>query len=94
LFPHRNIHKYICTSPDAKTHNQTDRILIDRRHSSILDVRFFKEIDCGAYHYLAVAKVREMLAVNKQAAWKFDVEKFNIRKLSELEITKEYHIKI
>jgi hypothetical protein len=38
---HRSIHKYIWTSPDGQTHNQTDQVLVDRRrHSSILDVRF------------------------------------------------------
>ena len=39
IFPHQNIHKYTCTSPDGKTHNQTDHILIDRRWNlSILSV--------------------------------------------------------
>jgi hypothetical protein len=28
-FPHCNIHKYICTSPDGKTHNHIDHVLID-----------------------------------------------------------------
>jgi hypothetical protein len=35
MFPHRNINKYTCTSPDGKPHNQVDHILIDgRRHIS------------------------------------------------------------
>ena len=41
-----------------------------------------------------VAKVREKLAVNKHAAKKFDVERFNLRKLNELEVRKQYQIKI
>jgi hypothetical protein len=34
------------------------------------------------------------LTVNKQAAKKFDVERFNLRKLNELEVRKQYQIKI
>ena len=41
-----------------------------------------------------VAKVGERLAVNKQAARKFDVARLNLRKLSELEVRKQYQIKI
>jgi endonuclease/exonuclease/phosphatase family metal-dependent hydrolase len=65
MFPHRNIHKFMWSFADGKTHNQIDHILIDRRrHSSILDVRSFREADCDTDHYLVVAKVMERL--NKQ----------------------------
>jgi len=43
---------------------------------------------------MVVAKVRERLAVNKQAAPKFDGERFNLRKLNELEVRKQYQIEI
>ena len=41
-----------------------------------------------------VAKFREGLAVNKQAAHNFDVKRFNLRKLNELEVGKQYQIEI
>ena len=76
-------------------HNQIDHILIDRRRqSSILDVRSFKGADCDTDHYLVVAKIRERLAVSKQKAQKLDGEKFNLRKLKDLEVKKQYQIEI
>jgi hypothetical protein len=41
-----------------------------------------------------VAKVRERLAVSKQKSQAFDVEIFCLRQLSELEVRKQYQIKM
>jgi hypothetical protein len=95
MFPHRNIHKYNWTSPDGKTHNHIDHVLTDRRwNSSTLDVPSFRGANCDTNHYLVVAKVRERLAVSKQAAPMFDGKKFNLKKLRELEVRKQYQIQI
>jgi len=39
-------------------------------------------------------KVREKLAVSKQAAHRFDGERFNLRKINEVEVRKQYQIEI
>jgi len=41
-----------------------------------------------------VAKFRESLAVSQQQSQKFDVERLNLRKLSELEVRTQNQIKI
>ena len=73
--------------------NQIGHILRDRIwHPSILDVCSFRGTDCDTDHYLVVAKVRESLVVSKQAAQKFSGEIFNLRKLNELQVRKQYQI--
>jgi len=42
---------------------------------------------------VVVTEVRERLAISKQAAQKFDVERFNFRKLNELEVRTQNQIK-
>ena len=69
--------------------------MIDRRWlSSVLDVRSFRGADCDAHHYLVIAKVRERLAVGKQAAQRFDRQRLNLRKLNEPEVREQYQIEI
>jgi hypothetical protein len=41
-----------------------------------------------------IAKVRERLAVSEQVAQKFDLERFNCRKPSDLEVRKQHQIEI
>jgi hypothetical protein len=77
-----------------KTHNQIDRIFIDRRwHSAIVIVRSIREADCDTDDCLVVAKVRERLAVSKQEVQNFNVERFCLRKLNELKVRKQCQIR-
>jgi hypothetical protein len=50
--------------------------------------------DCDTDHYLVVAKFMGRMVVNKQAARKFGVERFNLRKLRELEFRNQYQLEI
>jgi len=61
---------------------------------SIIDVPSFRGVDLATDHYLMVAEVRERLAVSKKAAQRFDGEGFNLRKLNDLEVRKQYQIEI
>ena len=60
----------------------------------MLVVRSFRGADCDTDHYLVVANDGKRLALSKQTAQKFDGERFNLRKLSELEVRKQYQIEI
>jgi hypothetical protein len=97
-FPHCDIHKHTWTSPDDVTHNQTDHVLRDKkkRHSSILllEIRSFRGADCDTDHYLVVAKLRDRVSVSKRARQKFNLERFDLKKLNDVEVKEKYQVEI
>lgn len=53
------MHKGPWKSPDGKTINQIDHVLVDKRYAShILDVRTKRGANIDSDHFLVIAKVR------------------------------------
>jgi hypothetical protein len=67
---------------------------IKGQHSNIVDVQYFRGADCDSDPNLVVANIRETLSVRKQAMQKFDMDRFNLKKLSDVEVNKPYQVKI
>ena len=58
----------------------------------MLNVRSFRGADYDTDHYLVIAKVKERLAVGKQAAQRLDRQRFNLSKLNDLEVRKRIRL--
>ena len=59
IFPHKNIYKLTCKSPDGSTVNQIDHILINGKwRRSLQDVQVYRGADVNSDHYLVTATIK------------------------------------
>jgi hypothetical protein len=69
-------------------------LIYKKRHSNIIDVCSFRRADCDTDHYLVVAKLKESISVSKQARQNFDLERFDLKKLDDVEVKEKYEVEI
>ncbi|XP_062573819.1 uncharacterized protein LOC134235688 [Saccostrea cucullata] len=84
-FPHKSRHKISWISPNGKTENQIDHVLISKQHrTSILDTGAMRRADARIDHELIKSKIRIKLKKQKQNA---DIgrKKYDVTKLQQLE---------
>ena len=79
-------------SPDQKTHNLIDYIIVSRNlMSSVRNSRSFPSADVGSDHQLVIANIRLKLKIKKRET---RIKKVNIQNLKVDKIRNEFHERI
>ena len=100
IFLHKKIHKQTWISPDRRTCNQIDHVLINRKfRTSVLDTRAIRSADIASDHHLVCTKLRLKLkaAPNRRGIrrMRYDTQKLEndgCRRRFRLELRNRFEI--
>ena len=95
LFPRKDIYKMTWKSPDDRTFNQIDHVLISRRfRTSITNVRTYRGADVDTDHFLVCAEAKLKLKRANQDTVNQQQKKFDTDKLKDPQCREEFCLEI
>ena len=85
IFPHKNIHKLTWKSPDGRTINQINHVIINKKwRRSLLDVKVYRGAHVSSDHYMLFAKIKlKLMAVdsNKQRRRVYNINQLKLQEV-------------